>query len=70
MSYEEVINVEIRGVSTSQSQFQCIVPTHAHRLWIHPAKCFCESTSENANLSLGTAMGFSYCVHLVLKPKT
>ena len=31
---------------------------------------FRESTNENANLSLATGMGFSYCEHLVRKPKT
>ena len=49
---------------------QYAVYTHPYRLCIYYANSFWESTNENANLSLGTGMGFSYCVHLIIKPKT
>ena len=49
---------------------QYAVYTHPYRLCIYYANFFWESTNENANLSLGTGMGFSYCVHLIIKPKT
>ena len=49
---------------------QYAVYTHHYRLCIYYANFFWESTNENANLSLGTGMGFSYCVHLIIKPKT
>ena len=49
---------------------QYAVYTHPYRFCIYYANFFWESTNENANLSLGTGMGFSYCVHLIIKPKT
>ena len=49
---------------------QYAVYSHPYRLCIYYANFFWESTNENANLSLGTGMGFSYCVHLIIKPKT
>ena len=49
---------------------QYAVYTHPYRLCIYYANSFWESTNKNANLSLGTGMGFSYCVHLIIKPKT
>ena len=49
---------------------QYAVYTHPFRLWNSHANFFGESINKNANLSLGTGMGFSYFVHLIIKPKT
>ena len=57
-------------LEASEDQFQCIVHILPHRLWIDIVKVFWESTNGNSNLCLGTGMGFSYFVHLIIKPKT
>ena len=49
---------------------QYAVYIHPYRLWLYHANLFWESTNKNANLSLGTGMGYSYRVHLIIKPKT
>ena len=51
-------------------QYKYAVYIHPHRLWIYRTNFFWETTNKNAYLSLGTGMGFSYCVHLFIKPKT
>ena len=33
-------------------------------------KEICPHNWKNANLSLDTGVGFSYCVHLIIKPRT
>ena len=49
---------------------QNAVYIHPYRLWIYHANFSRESANKNANLSLGIGMGFSHCVHLIIKPKT
>ena len=50
----------------SQHKFQCIVHINIpHRLMIQHAKFFGEIVNRKANLSLGTGIGFSYCMRLV-----
>ena len=51
-------------------QFPCIIHIHPHRLWIYHANFFWKSTNKNANLFLDTAMGVSYWVNLIVKPRT
>ena len=61
----EMLKLEVFGHT-----IQYAVYIHPYRLWIYHANFFWESTNKNANLSLGTGMGFSYCVHLIIKPNS
>ena len=67
VSYEE-INVEIERLLNTN--FRTLYTSIPNDCTFYHAKFFRVSTNKNANMSLGTAIGFSYCVHLAIKPKT
>ena len=55
----KLLKVKMLKLEAYPDQFQWIVHSRPYILLVYNANCFWESTNENANLSLGTAIGFS-----------
>ena len=54
-------------LEASQDQFRCAAYIQPQRLIM---QTFPENAQTKMHLHLATGMGFQYCVHMVIKPKT